>query len=101
MAQGANKPESLVPENLWGNVFEVELSTNNWTKMKDLGNKTLFLGSNSSICIESDGVYCKPNRLFFKDAYMNVGYFNKKGGYHMRVYNIEDRSIEPYSTNVH
>ncbi|KAK2654266.1 hypothetical protein Ddye_014122 [Dipteronia dyeriana] len=77
-------------------VFEVDLSTNSWTKMKDLGNKTLFLGSNSSICIESDGVYFKPNRIFFMDAYRCAYYFKKKGGYHIRVYNIEDRSIEPY-----
>ncbi|KAK2654270.1 hypothetical protein Ddye_014126 [Dipteronia dyeriana] len=77
-------------------VFEVDLRTSSWTKMKDLGNKTLFLGSNSSICIESDGVYFKPNRIFFKVAYRNAYYFNNKGGYHMRVYNIEDRSIEPY-----
>ncbi|KAK2654261.1 hypothetical protein Ddye_014117 [Dipteronia dyeriana] len=94
VAQVANMP---VPKNL-GNVFEADLSTNNWTEMKDLGNKTLFLGSNSSICIESDGVYFKPSRIFFMDAYnMNAHYFNEKGGYHMiRVYNIEDRSIEPY-----
>ncbi|KAK4839548.1 hypothetical protein QYF36_022731 [Acer negundo] len=77
-------------------VFEVDLSTNNWTKMKGLGNKTLFQGSNSSICIESDGDNFKPNRIFFKDVYMNANYVNKKGGYHIRVYNIEDRSIEPY-----
>ncbi|TXG71220.1 hypothetical protein EZV62_006155 [Acer yangbiense] len=78
-------------------VFEVDLSTNYWTKMKDLGNKTLFLGSNSSICIESDGVYFKNNRIYFMDRYMDVAsFFKKYGGKHMRVYNIEDGSIEPY-----
>ncbi|KAK4838049.1 hypothetical protein QYF36_010559 [Acer negundo] len=74
-------------------VFEVDLSTNNWTKTNDLGNKTLFLGSNSSICIESDGVYFKPNRIFFME---DVRLFNKPRGKHVRIYNIEDGSIEPY-----
>ncbi|KAK2653852.1 hypothetical protein Ddye_013708 [Dipteronia dyeriana] len=81
-------------------VFEVDLSTNNCTETKDLGNKTLFLGSSSSICIESDGVYSKPNRIFFMEYYNNldaVCLINTKGT-HVRIYNIEDvsRNIESY-----
>ncbi|KAK2654265.1 hypothetical protein Ddye_014121 [Dipteronia dyeriana] len=74
-------------------VFEVDLSTNNWAKTNDLGNKTLFLGSSSSICIESDGVYFEPNRIFFME---DVRLFNKPIGTHVRIYNIEYGSIEPY-----
>ncbi|KAK3218344.1 hypothetical protein Dsin_012314 [Dipteronia sinensis] len=78
-------------------VFEVDLRTNNWIKMNDLGNKTLFVGGNSSICIESDGAYVKPNRIYFMDDYMDTAsFFKKSGGEHVRVYNIEDGSIDPY-----
>ncbi|KAK4838594.1 hypothetical protein QYF36_014937 [Acer negundo] len=80
-------------------VFEVDLSTNSWTKMKDLGNQTLFLDKNSSsICIESDGVYFKPNRIFFMDRYNMdaIRLFNKRGGTNVRIYNIEDGIIESY-----
>ncbi|KAK3227485.1 hypothetical protein Dsin_007347 [Dipteronia sinensis] len=78
-------------------VYEVDLSTNNWTRIKDLGNTTLFLGHNSSMSIESDGVYAKPNKIYFTDDCVEAYWFKKKGGgKDMGIYNIEDGSIEPY-----
>ncbi|TXG50526.1 hypothetical protein EZV62_023050 [Acer yangbiense] len=78
-------------------VYEVDLSTNNWTRIKDMGNTTLFLGHSSSMSIESDGVYAKPNRIYFTDDCIDAYWFKKKGGgKDMGIYNIEDGSIEPY-----
>ncbi|KAL5747474.1 hypothetical protein ACOSP7_024474 [Xanthoceras sorbifolium] len=77
-------------------VFLVDLSTNNWTKIKDIGNTSLFLGHNSSMSIKSDGVYSKPNRIYFTDDCVEAYWFKKTGGKDMGIYNIEDGSIEPY-----
>ncbi|KAK3229307.1 hypothetical protein Dsin_001188 [Dipteronia sinensis] len=34
-------------------VFKVDLSTNTWTKINELGNRALFLGNNSSMSVEA------------------------------------------------
>ncbi|KAK3227474.1 hypothetical protein Dsin_007336 [Dipteronia sinensis] len=78
-------------------VYELDLSTNNWTRIKDLGNTSLFLNHSSSIPTESDDVYVKPNRIYFTDDCIDAYWFKgKKGRKDMGIYNIEDGSIEPY-----
>ncbi|TXG52119.1 hypothetical protein EZV62_021288 [Acer yangbiense] len=71
-------------------VFEVDLSTNNWEEIYDLGDKALFLGYNSSLCIEvSDKSYCKPNSIYFTydcpDVTWNGSQKNDMGVYNFKM----------------
>ncbi|XP_044486928.1 putative F-box protein At5g55150 [Mangifera indica] len=76
-------------------VFQVDLGNNKWTEIKDLGNRTLFLGYNSSFSEEA--LYCKANCIYFTDDCLE-DYFDlpEGGGKDMGIYNILDGSIEPH-----
>ncbi|XP_044485114.1 F-box protein SKIP23-like [Mangifera indica] len=79
-------------------VFQVDLGNNNWTEVKDLGNRALFLGFNSSFSEEA--LYCKANCIYFTDDcyefYLNEEFHPKGGGKDIGIYNILDGSIEPH-----
>lgn len=52
--------------------FWVNLVTNKWTKIKNLGNKSLFLGFSSSLSVDaSSNSYCKPNCIYFTDDFVD------------------------------
>ncbi|KAJ4719044.1 F-box protein [Melia azedarach] len=83
-------------------VFRVELSTNSWTMVKDIGNIALFLGHSSSFCIKADISRCiKANCIYFTDdcqeAYWDV---RKGGGKDTGIYNIQDDTFLPYSWGI-
>lgn len=80
-------------------VFEVDLSNNKWKEIKNLGNRCLFLGHNSSMSIDaSNDPHCRRNCIYFTDdcAESYTVYDDEqpiKGGKDMGIYNIEDGSI--------
>ncbi|KAK4857260.1 hypothetical protein QYF36_026185 [Acer negundo] len=80
-------------------VFEVDVSNNIWTEIKDLGDRALFLGANSSFSIEVPDVSeYKPNSIYFTEDFLENYYRSLKGkcGKDMGIYNMEDESIVPY-----
>ncbi|KAK4843861.1 hypothetical protein QYF36_023305 [Acer negundo] len=86
-------------------IFEVDLSSNTWKEVKNLGNKALFLGDNSSFSIEVlDVTRCKSNCIYFTDdcreSYCSPDFCGRGGGKDMGIYNIQDKSIEPYIRKV-
>lgn len=81
-------------------VFEVDLTTNTWTEVKDLGNRALYLGLNSSFSIEIlDSSICERNCIYFTDCSQVEIQFTDKwkvNGKNMRIYDIRDDSIVPH-----
>ncbi|XP_052520145.1 uncharacterized protein LOC128071305 [Budorcas taxicolor] len=62
-------------------VFEVNIEDGTSVEVKDLGNKALFLGYNSSFSIEcSDFNNCKPNCIYFTDDSMDIYLSFEEGG---------------------
>lgn len=86
-------------------VLELDLSTSNWTPIKSLGTKSLFLGHNSSMFIDaSTNPHCKFNYIYFTDdfpeSYSNM-YIKKQTrgegeGADMGIYKMEDGNIERF-----
>ncbi|GAY52529.1 hypothetical protein CUMW_142520 [Citrus unshiu] len=84
-------------------VFEVDLSTNKWSKIQNLGNRSLFLGFNSSLSVDaSSNSECKPNCIYFTDDfvdsywYLAAEEYVEAGGKDTGIYNMENGSIEPF-----
>ncbi|TXG47804.1 hypothetical protein EZV62_027098 [Acer yangbiense] len=78
-------------------VFSVDLSTNTWTEIKDLGKRSLFLSQNSSVSIEIsfDDNYCKSNCIYFVQDCAESGFYGRKveGGKELKVYNMQDGKV--------
>lgn len=83
-------------------VLELDLNDNKWVKVKDLGNRALFLGYNSSFSIEVsvDSNRIKNNCIYFTDdcseSYLGILEFPNGGGKDMGIYNLLDGRIEPH-----
>ncbi|KAJ4713311.1 F-box protein [Melia azedarach] len=88
-------------------VFEVKLlsssSSSSWTEIKDLENKSIFVGHNSTFFKASHISGCKPNCIYFADDFIESYFFRsiegenpEGGGRDMGIYNIEDGSIIPH-----
>ena len=84
-------------------VFEVDLSTNKWSKIQNLGNRSLFLGFNSSLSVDaSSNSQCKPNCIYFTDDFVDSYWYLadevyvEAGGKDTGIYNMENGSIEPF-----
>ncbi|KAJ4712116.1 F-box protein [Melia azedarach] len=87
-------------------VFEVKLSTNSssWFEIKDLGNRSLFVGHNSSFSVVSHISDCKPNCIYFTDDFpescwwvaIEEGVELEGAGKDMGIYCIQDGSIVPH-----
>ncbi|KAK4858269.1 hypothetical protein QYF36_013620 [Acer negundo] len=79
-------------------VFSVDLSTNTWTEIKDLGKRSLFVSQNSSVSVEIsfDDNYCKSNCIYFVQDCAETGFYGRKAGEgkELRVYNMQDGSTE-------
>ncbi|KAL5814146.1 hypothetical protein ACOSQ4_024787 [Xanthoceras sorbifolium] len=75
-------------------IFVVDLSNNTFTEIKNLGNRSLFLGDNSSLSIEISRR--KPNCIYFTDDDQETyAFLPEGGGKDIRIYNLQDGSIEP------
>lgn len=73
-------------------VFEVPFRNGNWldSEVKTLGNKCLFLGTNSSFAVDATKYSgCKANCIYFTSD------FNEKTRRDMGVFNMTDGKIEP------
>ncbi|XP_031259531.1 putative F-box protein At5g55150 [Pistacia vera] len=77
-------------------VFKVDLRSNTWTEMKNLGNRAVFVGYNSSFSIEA--MLCKSNCIYFTDDSWEIytDLTSHGGGKDMGIYNLQDGSIEPH-----
>ncbi|KAL6271094.1 hypothetical protein ACE6H2_028005 [Prunus campanulata] len=65
-------------------VFKVPLRDGYWhsdLEVKDLGNRTLFVGNHSgSITVVTSDYGCKPNCIYFSFLYADYGIYNMKDG---------------------
>ncbi|KAK6932528.1 Domain unknown function DUF295 [Dillenia turbinata] len=79
-------------------VFEIDFMDNgNWVEVTHIGNKAIFLGYNSSITVDAlEFRKCKPNSLYFTDDVVDWHMDPRGGGRDMGIFNVADRSIEPY-----
>ena len=82
--------------------FEVYLGTKRWKEIKNLANRSIFLGHNSSLSLDvSSNPRCKTNCIYFTDDY-GEGYWymheeehTEFGGKDMGIYNLQDGTVEP------
>ncbi|KAK2636401.1 hypothetical protein Ddye_031193 [Dipteronia dyeriana] len=76
--------------------FNVDLSTKTCTEIKDLDDRIIFLGHNSSFSLACPP-NCKPNSLYFtddsKDTYIRI---EEGGGKDIGIYSLQDGSITPH-----
>ena len=78
-------------------VFEVNLGGEEWKELKNLDNRALFLGRNSSISVKaSDFSGCKANCIYFTDNFEKHWSIPGGGGRDTGIYNMLDGSIEPH-----
>ncbi|PIA42431.1 hypothetical protein AQUCO_02000107v1 [Aquilegia coerulea] len=80
-------------------VFKLEFAkpNNNWIQIESLGDRSLFLGYNSSFSVLSNDFFsCKPNCIYFTDD--NRWRFSKRnfGGHDMGIFHLEDGSIDTF-----
>lgn len=99
--------ELLVVSRLWGedevthtfNVFKVDLSTNTWSSTTDLGNRSLFVGQNSSFSVEAwKNPFCLNNCIYFTDDNADTYQLRPRregggGGKDMGIYHIKECTI--------
>ncbi|PWA70761.1 hypothetical protein CTI12_AA279960 [Artemisia annua] len=80
-------------------VWDFDLEDREWSKVSDLGNKTLFVGHSSSFWIEDTTGVIKGNCIYFTDdvveAYRESQY---GGGEDMGTYDLSDESIARHFT---
>lgn len=74
-------------------VFEVPMSDGNWSNsdVKNLGNRSLFLGCNSSFSVEASNYGCKANCIYYTNRPLQ-----RQQGEDMGIFNMEDGKVESY-----
>ncbi|GJZ76801.1 hypothetical protein Tco_0641473 [Tanacetum coccineum] len=70
-------------------VFAYDLESGNWSKVKDLGTKTLFVGYSSLFCVEETTGVIKGNCIYYTDDVLSQGR-------DMGIYHLSDGTIEPH-----
>ncbi|KAK2663759.1 hypothetical protein Ddye_002333 [Dipteronia dyeriana] len=86
-------------------VVEVDLSRNQneWSPVKNLGNRALFVGDNSSLSVQVfDNSNFKPNRIYFTEDWRELYFcrhYPEGVGRDMGIYNLQDGSIERIETS--
>lgn len=74
---------------------ELTVQTMEVVPIKDLGNWSLFLGSNESIALEGiEG--CMPNCIYFTDDDWCLWPSHGLGGRNMGIFNLTDMSFKPH-----
>ncbi|GJW25621.1 ribonuclease H-like domain-containing protein [Tanacetum coccineum] len=82
-------------------VFAYDLEKRTWSKVKDLGTKSLFVGDASfSFDQDTTGVI-KGNSIYFTDdAYFEHGLLGNGKCRDMGIYHLSDGTIDPYFNGV-
>lgn len=76
-------------------VSKVDVDSESYEDVDDLGNRSLFLGFSASLAVEQYG--CKANHIYFTDDCSIAFYYSEKGGgKDMGIYNLFDNTIEPH-----
>ncbi|XP_060204686.1 F-box protein At2g26160-like [Lycium barbarum] len=83
-------------------VFEVDLAAEKLNETKELGDRALFLGANTSLSVQASqfpGV--KPNHIYYTDDYWeSYLHYVEGGGLDMGVFNLANGSFEPHYNGV-
>ncbi|PWA68228.1 hypothetical protein CTI12_AA310490 [Artemisia annua] len=80
-------------------VLAYDLETGGWSKVKDFGTKTLFVGYSSSFWIEDTTGVIKGNCIYYTDDFVGIDEFadgQEGGGKDMGIYHLSDGTIEPH-----
>ncbi|KAF1865315.1 hypothetical protein Lal_00004689 [Lupinus albus] len=86
---------NLVYRTVGFDVFKMNWSEMKWEKIESLGDRVLFLGGNSSLClIASDFVGCLKDCIYFTDDYSDSNYDDACGKHDVGVFSLWDQSIE-------
>nr|GEV18256.1 hypothetical protein [Tanacetum cinerariifolium] len=83
---------------VWG--YDLGKKKGKWSRVNDLGTKSLFVGHSSSFWVEQDTIGAiKGNCIYFTDD-VTESYRNCKtgGGRDMGIYHLSDGTIEPHFT---
>ncbi|XP_071695880.1 putative F-box protein At5g60060 [Rutidosis leptorrhynchoides] len=79
-------------------VFEFDLENKKWSKVNDLGKKTLFVGHGSSFWIEDDSGVIKGNCIYYTDDVVSYNSSKNGGGRDMGIFHMCDGTIELHFT---
>ncbi|GJS97624.1 zinc finger, CCHC-type containing protein [Tanacetum coccineum] len=94
--------EFVLSQNIPDKSFHVlafDLESGNWSKVKDFGRKTLFVGFSSSFWIEDTSGVIKGNCIYYTDDERQEYKYSKKGGGRdMGIYHLSDGTIEHHFT---
>ncbi|PWA94187.1 hypothetical protein CTI12_AA061070 [Artemisia annua] len=78
-------------------IFDYDLENGKWSKVKDLGMKTLFVGNSSSFWMEDTTGLIKSNCIYYTDDVLDLyGGSQNGGGRDMGIYHLSDNTIEPH-----
>nr|GEV66686.1 hypothetical protein [Tanacetum cinerariifolium] len=75
-------------------VLAYDLESGKWSKVEDLGTKTLFVGYNASFWMEDTTGVIKGNCIYYTDDVFGDDDF--RGGRDMGIYHLSDGTIEPH-----
>ncbi|GJX76112.1 hypothetical protein Tco_0322923 [Tanacetum coccineum] len=78
-------------------LFAYDLKDRGWSRVNDLGKRTLFVGHSSSFWIEDTTGVIKNNRIYFTDDVKFLYNASRNGGGgDMGIYHLSDGTIEPH-----
>nr|GEV13044.1 hypothetical protein [Tanacetum cinerariifolium] len=78
-------------------IFQYDLENGKWSKVQDLGIKTVFVGYCSSFWMEDTTGVIKSNCIYYTDDVLELyGGSQKGGGRDMGIYHLSDGTIEPH-----
>ncbi|KAK9289986.1 hypothetical protein L1049_008148 [Liquidambar formosana] len=78
-------------------VYKFNFDTGNWTEVKDLGDRALFVGHCCSMSLSTSNIVnCQPNSIYFTVDKLKRWwiYEVKQTGRDMGIYNMADKSIK-------
>ncbi|GKC08299.1 ribonuclease H-like domain-containing protein [Tanacetum coccineum] len=80
-------------------LFAYDLKDTTWSRVKDLGKKTLFVGQSSTFWVEDTTGVIKSNCIYFTDdADLLYNKSRNGGGRDMGIYHLSNGTIEPHFT---
>ncbi|XP_071699500.1 putative F-box protein At5g55150 [Rutidosis leptorrhynchoides] len=78
-------------------IFKYDLDSEEWSEVKDLGTKALFVGYSQSFFMEEEESIIKGNCIYFTDDVFELYAVSfKGGGRDMGVYHMSSGTVEPH-----